>query len=110
MHTSASLTKEWPLVVNSEDFGARLICVELSGDETRDPLHAAAGVIGTCRYGGSEKGGCSVARERAGHYGHGFVGAFHDVLTTSPQGVHIDKSRNGAACPGPAFLRTPPTT
>jgi hypothetical protein len=106
MHTATSVAKEWPLVVNSEDFGARSLCVELSGDETSDPLHAAAGVIGTCRYGGSDKGSSSVARERAGHYGHRFLGAFHDVVTASAVDVHIDKSGNGGAVHCRDFLRT----
>ena len=46
-----------------------------------------------------------MARERAGHYGHGFVGAFHDVVTACTMDVDVDESRNSGLLHRSDFLR-----
>src|ERR1700730_14033314 len=95
MHTAASLVEERPFVMNAEHFRTGIVGFELLSYEARDPFDAAAGVIRAGRHGSSDEGRCSMARERAGDYGHSFVGAFHDVVTACAMDVDVDESRNG---------------
>src|SRR6266404_2552102 len=95
MHAAANFVDEWPFIVNAKDFRSWLKGLELSSDVARHSFDAATGVVGASGYGGSQKRGRAVTRERFCHRGHGLLGAFHYIVAAGAMDVDVDESGNG---------------
>src|ERR1700737_1632981 len=104
MHAPPCFVNERAFIVDSEDFGARFIALQLVRDESSNPFDAAARIV--CTGGnrrGQERGG-SVLRQSSRYSGHCLVGSLHDVVAACAMDMHVDEARYCGLSAGHNFL------